>query len=165
MGCGSSACIADKSAFYVKRRANTSKNNARESRSKDLADGERYHDKALSACVAPHATSFNTSKGKQVILGQSDRTTKMKELLNHSDAANDILRMSRAAIAIQRIARGRSARGSMSQRRNSSLAENKFLESIDPYLSPAENACKSLLDLARVVTLSSRLKYFLVLTL
>uniref|UniRef100_A0A7S0MIA7 Uncharacterized protein n=1 Tax=Cryptomonas curvata TaxID=233186 RepID=A0A7S0MIA7_9CRYP len=144
MGCGSSS-------FPVERKANTTKNTGQEFRSIDILDGKKYNDDTLSACVVSHATSFNTSIG---ILKQSDRTTKLKELLNHSDAATDTLRLSRAAIAIQRIVRGKSARGSMSQRRNSSLAEIKFLESIDPYLSPAENASKSLLDLARRLNLS-----------
>ena len=160
MGCGSSAFLnrAEKSIFQVKRKANTIKNAARESRSSDIEDGKECHDGALSACVAPHASSFKTISGRNVILGQNDRTTKLKDLLIHSDTATDTLRMSRAAIMIQRIARGKSARGSMSQRRISSLAENKFLESIDPYLSPAENACKSLMHLALVTKSSPRLK-------
>jgi hypothetical protein len=59
-------------------------------------------------------------------------------------------RQQHAALMIQRVARGIEARGSMCKRRNSQIAESKFVETLDPLISPAENASKALMELATV---------------
>jgi hypothetical protein len=57
---------------------------------------------------------------------------------------------SKAAVAIQRIARGVGARGSILRIREEKLAEEQFTKTLDPLLSPAENASRSLWELASV---------------
>jgi hypothetical protein len=145
MGCGFSSCSHD-------LKASSFKEAARETRATTISNEDKIRDDdAISSCVAPFAISLKTGPGLyNKKIGEGSRTTKMKELLKNSDKSTDILKMSRAAILIQRVARGKSARESTLQRKNSAMAEQSFLKSIDPYLSPAENASKSLLDLALV---------------
>jgi hypothetical protein len=64
--------------------------------------------------------------------------------------SNELTRRSSAAIMIQRRARGMGARVSISKRRQSVVAENQFLKTLNPRLSPAENAANALLGLALV---------------
>jgi hypothetical protein len=64
--------------------------------------------------------------------------------------SNELIRRSSAAIMIQRRARGMGARVSISKRRQSVVAENQFLKTLNPRLSPAENAANALLGLALV---------------
>ena len=66
---------------------------------------------------------------------------------NHHDAR----RRSSASISIQRRVRGIGARGSVS-RRESLMSESAFMKTLNPLLSPAENAANALLDLATVRT-------------
>ena len=65
---------------------------------------------------------------------------------NHHDAR----RRSSAAISIQRRVRGIGARASVSRRRESLMSESAFMQTLNPLLSPAENAANALLDLATV---------------
>ena len=64
-----------------------------------------------------------------------------------------LARQEKAAILIQRVARGVEARGSVLKRRSSEIARDTFEKSLDLHLSPAENASKALLALAAVIIL------------
>ena len=65
--------------------------------------------------------------------------------------ASDIKQLEKAAVMIQRVARGVEARGHVLKRRASHIARDNFEKSLDVRLSPAENASKALLELAAVV--------------
>ena len=65
----------------------------------------------------------------------------------------ELARQEKAAILIQRVARGVEARGSVLKRRSSEIARDTFEKSLDLHLSPAENASKALLALAAVSNL------------
>ena len=65
----------------------------------------------------------------------------------------ELARQEKAAILIQRVARGVEARGSVLKRRSSEIARDTFEKSLDLHLSPAENASKALLALAAVIIL------------
>ena len=76
-----------------------------------------------------------------------------------STGNNELTRRSSAAIMIQRRARGMGARVSISKRRQSVVAENQFLKTLNPRLSPAENAANALLGLALVHAIPHPLVY------
>ena len=91
--------------------------------------------------------------GNQKINERFDPVLKIKDIIdvgNAEKSRENIFKLSRAAVEIQRVARGKSVRGSMSRRKSLASAESLFAQSLDPKLSPAENASKSLLDMAAV---------------
>ena len=75
-----------------------------------------------------------------------------EELRKLKNNDHDITRKSSAAVLIQRRVRGMGARVSVRKRKESLICENEFAKTLNPLLSPAENAANALLDLATVMT-------------
>ena len=146
MGCGSSVIIRSSRVNLSSSQIIHGKENA-EATTK-LNEGTN---RATGTFYSISPYSENSGKdvsGCQPVINK----LKIKELM--TDDVPEILKQSRAAIEIQRVARGKSVRGSMGRRRSSVFAESKFSKSLNPHLSPAENASKALLDLAAVIHLS-----------
>ena len=95
------------------------------------------------------ASSNTVNVAAQQSLNGGNSESKLHEFVV-LDNIPQLDRQAHAALMIQRVARGIEARGSMCKRRNSQIADTKFVETLDPLISPAENASKALMDLATV---------------
>ncbi len=110
----------------------------------NLAIGIAQHDS-----LDPKSGPGSPNSSKEIILGSIPPTAPKKSSISPL-AVNDTIQKVSAAVLIQRRIRGMEARAFAATRKITKQAEQFILKSLNPLLSPAENACNLLTDIISV---------------
>ena len=147
MGCASSLLVERSHNGKNTTEMNGSKDHRSKTQTSDTLDRTPSH--MLSTGMNPKSSLSveSWSNADSRVVGERRESEEFTSFPN----SNELTRRSSAAIMIQRRARGMGARNGVSKRRQSVFAENQFLNSLNPRLSPAENAANALLELALVI--------------